>query len=185
MPSGEGTKQAISSWILKSQLQVQLVRKVGGCSKENRILHNRAPVLYDYDFRLASPPFSSCPSLSSPATMLFVLGLLLAPTLGFFFSHPTYICSRPSIIPREEGDICNANSEDLLLPRHKKSSGYFPGSENVQNCLCPSISTEGWLWKPCRNLGCFSQPEGSRQQGNHCYLCVFLFRESCVSFSFR
>lgn len=135
---------------------------------------------------------SDLPTLPSLPTLLFppLLPCCLfwvyywLPLWGFF-SHPTYICSRPSIIPREEGDICNANSEDLLLPRHKKSSGYFPGSENVQNCLCPSISTEGWLWKPCRNLGCFSQPEGSRQQGNHCYLCVFLFRESCVSFSFK
>lgn len=90
MPSGEGTKQAISSWALESQLQVQLVRKMEGCSKEKRVLHNRAPVLYDYDFRLANPPFFSLPSLSSPVTMQFILGLLLAPTFGVFFPYYLY-----------------------------------------------------------------------------------------------
>lgn len=158
MPSGEGTKQAISSWILKSQLQVQLLRKVEGCSKENRVLHKRAPVLYDNDFRLANPPFFPLPALSCPVTMQFILGLLLAPTFGAFFSILPIFTQGQAQYHEKKGISLMKILTIFSHPGTKNSQHPFHAeSENVQNCLCPSPSTEGW------NLGCFSQSEGSRQ----------------------
>lgn len=88
MPSGGGTKQAISSWVLKSQLQVQLVRKVEGCSKEKGVLHNRAPVLYDYDFRLANLPFFFLPSFPS----LLFPPLLPCSLFWVYYWLPLLVC---------------------------------------------------------------------------------------------
>lgn len=75
MPSGEEAKPPISSWILKAWLQstmMQLVRKVKGCSKEKRALHNRVLVHHDPVFRPTHP------SLPSHGTLLFILGPLFA-----------------------------------------------------------------------------------------------------------
>lgn len=94
-------------------------------------------MLYDYDFRLANPPFFPLPSLSSPVTMQFILGLLLAPTLVFFspilpifttftvmkilriFSHPGTVISQDPF--HAESEMCRTVS--LPLPPLRADSG--------------------------------------------------------------